>query len=144
MRVTERERDKPFFTKNHLDKTKRTPTSSDGDFLRNHPAAYHGEPGADGVTDHTTDDHTVYIFAGAQDDRGQLGPVAPLRQERHREGLHEDSEQKIPRAALLVLADDTRFGILHDGGRRFTFQLKGLSSVAMREQNIAIRMDIWF
>lgn len=113
------------------------PTSSDGDFLRDHPATYHGKPGADGVSDDATDDHTVNVFAGTQDDRGQLGPVAPLRQERHREGLHEDSEQKIPRAALLVLADDTGFRILDDGGRRFTFQLVAI--VLEGGKNMAIR-----
>ena len=50
-------------------------TSPHGDLLRNHPPADDGQTGADGVSNHATDNHTVHVFARRQDDRGELRPV---------------------------------------------------------------------
>lgn len=99
-------------------------TSPHGDLLRNHASADDGQPGADGVPNHTANDDAVHVLTGRQNDRGQLGPVAPLGQEGHRERLHQNSQQQVPRAALLVLADDARFGVLDQRGRRFLFHLR--------------------
>ena len=56
----------------------------------NHPPAHHCQSGAEGVAEYPAHTHPVHVLPGGEDHRGQLGPVPPLREGRHREGLDED------------------------------------------------------
>lgn len=67
--------------------------SLDGDAGGDHAASDDGEAGAERVAEDAAHAHAVHVLPRREDHGGQLGPVAPLRQGGHREGLDEDLAQ---------------------------------------------------